>query len=488
MVSISPQNRAIPVQNSSQRAVVLIQSIGLILICLFAALYSGFDIQAESLIMPVCWLIVVLSAWSFWSWHRITGTWFDPYTMFLAAVILFNGGLAFLAVLRLLDSDILGGLFSAKTLLTALLAVAGGIAALHWGALVSALRRIRQVASPRQIHSLSSDTTTLNIIGWALLGISIVPIVSNLYQALSVVTREGYFALYQQEAGIGIQSGAQILAGFFVTAVIFLFASHPHSKGYVFLTAFLIAAQFLILMIVGARYNAVAPLLAYAWVWHRCRKPLSAVVILVSAIGMLALFSFVKDTRNTAIVDRTFDYVAANPDESIQNPIASSVAEMGGSLQTVAYTIDLVPSYRPYDYGVQYAYSLFTVFPNFFWAVHPSIAHGTPAAWLVQTVAPDVAAAGGGMGYSLIAESYLNFGYWGVPVVLLLLGYFYVRFVTWGAWSDDPAKIAVVAVFLSFFLIYARADSTIVIRPLIWFVLLPYGLVLILRKRVPGEL
>jgi len=211
-------------------------------------------------------------------------------------------------------------------------------------------------------------------------------------------------------------------------------------------------------------------------------------VILAGAIVMLALFAFVKDTRNIAIVDRGFANATSNSAETIQNPVTSSVAEMGSSLQTVAYTIDLVPSYRPYDYGVQYVYSLLTVFPNFFWAIHPTIAHGTPAAWLVQTVAPDVATAGGGLGYSLIAEAYLNFGYWGVPVILLLLGYIYVRFVTWGAWSEDPAKIAVVAVFLSFFMIYARADSTTMIRPLIWYVLLPYGLVLILRKRVPLEL
>ena len=73
----------------------------------------------------------------------------------------------------------------------------------------------------KQVPSQSHDVIPLNIIGWVLLGISILPIVSNLYQALSLAAREGYFALYQQEAGIGIQSGTQILAGFFVSVCYF---------------------------------------------------------------------------------------------------------------------------------------------------------------------------------------------------------------------------------------------------------------------------
>ena len=483
MLRTQSQAELIPAHRFNQRVVLLIQSAWLMLIILITTLYTGFDIQVDSLILLVCWLIILLSAWSFWSWHHLTDTWFDPYTMFLAAVVLFNGGLAFLAVLRLQDNDILGGLFSTETVLTALLAVASGLAALHWGALASILRRKPDHFPRQQLYSKAHHTSALLMVGWALLAISIIPTVSYLYQTFSLVARQGYFALYQQGASTGIQSGAQILSSFFVTAVLFLFAGRPQSKGYVLFTAFLVATQFLVLIIVGARYGAVAPLLAYAWVWHKCRKPFSTVVVLITALFMLALFSLVRDTRNIAIFDRDGAYATTGSDVTIQSPIVSTVAEMGGSLETVAYTVDLVPSYRPYDYGVQYAYSLLTVFPNFFWPVHPTIAHGTPAAWLVQTVAPDVAAAGGGLGYSLIAEAYLNFGYWGIPIVMLLLGYIYGRFVTWGAWSANPAKIAVVAAWLSYFMVYARADSTTIIRPLIWFVLLPYGFVLILQRR-----
>ena len=119
MISISPENRTISVQGSSQRAVLLVQSIWLILVILLAIVQGMLGIRAQSLIMPVCWLIVGLTIWSFWSWHRVTGTWFDPYTMFLAAVVLFNGGLTFLAVLRLQEGDILEGLFPVETVLTA---------------------------------------------------------------------------------------------------------------------------------------------------------------------------------------------------------------------------------------------------------------------------------------------------------------------------------------------------------------------------------
>ena len=42
--------------------------------------------------------------------------------------------------------------------------------------------------------------------------------------------------------------------------------------------------------------------------------------------------------------------------------------------------------------------------------MHPSVAHGQPSDWLIETVNPYLAERGLGLGFSFIAEAYMNFG------------------------------------------------------------------------------
>ena len=209
-------------------------------------------------------------------------------------------------------------------------------------------------------------------------------------------------------------------------------------------------------------------------------------MFVVALLVVFLVFPLVGATRNIALAERGDINSALDLSTSEQGRLVSAIAEFGGTIKTTMYTIDLVPSYRAFDYGLQYAYALVTVVPNIFGGVHPAVARGTPSSWLIWTIDPATAAAGGGIGFSFIAEAYLNFGYWGTPIILFLLGFLYVRFILWAVRSHDPGRIVVLASFLSFFLVYPRGDSTALIRPLIWYSLLVYVLFLSVssRKRV----
>lgn len=165
----------------------------------------------------------------------------------------------------------------------------------------------------------------------------------------------------------------------------------------------------------------------------------------------------------------------------LDNPITASISEMGESMDTIAYTIRLVPESRDFDYGVSYLYALSNIVPNLGWSVHPSVAHGTLSDWLVKTVEPGTAAAGGGLGYSFLAEAYLNFGWFGAPLWMGIFGYFIAR-VFLMADSGDPAKQALVASFLSFFLILPRGESAFVVRAFAWYAMIPFLLAVVLTN------
>ena len=123
--------------------------------------------------------------------------------------------------------------------------------------------------------------------------------------------------------------------------------------------------------------------------------------------------------------------------------------------------------------GIGYLYSLLAVIPNIFWDIHPVISHGTPSDWLAQEVNPYLLESGGRMGYSFIAESYLNFGWFGI-IFLAVIGFLLARLVLWAIKSKEPAKMAMLASFTSFFLFYARSEFYTIVRSLVWYSLIPY--------------
>ncbi len=462
-------------------ALILGQSIILVLLLFGGLLYAEYELDALSITNVACWAVAAVTLYAFWSWRRIGGSFFDPYSLFLLSAVLFNASLAFLQVLGIGSGGILDGAFFAETTLGALYLVAVGLAAMHLGALLGV--RGGRLPDFRCVVADPGTAQALRRTGWILLAISILPTVVLTARALTVVFRSGYFALYQQGAGAGIAVGPQILAGFLLPALLCLLAGSGGSPSYRILAVTMALIYSGVQLTLGARFGATAPLIALAWVWDRTVRPLPRRALFVVALAVIFLvFPVVGATRNIALVERGDLDLALETSVSGQGWLASAIAEFGGTIRTIMYTIDLVPSYRAFDYGLQYAYALLTIVPNIFGGVHPAVAHGTPSSWLIWTIDPATAAAGGGIGFSFIAEAYLNFGYLGTPIVLFLLGFLYVRFILWAVRSHDPARIAVLASFLSFFLVYPRGDSTALVRPLIWYSLLVYVLYLGLRS------
>jgi oligosaccharide repeat unit polymerase len=158
-------------------------------------------------------------------------------------------------------------------------------------------------------------------------------------------------------------------------------------------------------------------------------------------------------------------------------------------MRTIAYTIELVPRTRNFDYGDSYAYALLTVFPNLFWKIHPTIAHELPSSWITWAVDPATAREGGGLGYSFIAEAYLNFGYIGAPLLMLVGGYLAARFMVWAYRGQRPDRLAFLVCAASFAIFLARAESGVVLRGVIWNSALPFlaASVLAARQRVRCE-
>ena len=454
---------------------------------LFSLIVAGLvvslgDVDAEDT-LPVAGLVfAALALWTLWSWFKLHGTLIEPYGLFLMSSWTFNGGQVFLEVLHLNSYGILGGMFSPFTTLKTEYLVALGICALHMGALWAAC-----AGNPTSTANLWRSTAHQDLawhtrwIGWFLLLVSIGPAIWVFWDTGQMVLAGGYTSLYQRTLDIGLATGPRVLANFLVPSALLLLAGSKAKRTGVVISAAITVSGSLAMFFLGGRGTAATGLVAYVWLYSRTIRPIPAKLLILPALLLgFVVFPVVRAVRDARGLDRTSVDFVTSAWSAIDNPVVGSVAEMGSSMSTVAYTLELVPTTRPFDGGVSYLYAALAGFPNVAWSVHPTTAHGTLSAWLVYTVMPYAAATGCGLGYSFIAEAYENFGWIGVPLVLLVTGWIAGRLSEAVRGRSDPAILALGATLLLTATLYARAETADLVRNVCWYSILPFLLIRLL--------
>lgn len=478
------------------KIVIWLQCSILIALVFFRLLNEQFESQAESLVYPFCCLLCGLTVWSFWSWYILTKSLFNPYLLFFLSAFLFNGGQALLEVFHLNENGILGdwgssvGLLSdlsSAGILNALFLVILGLVSLHLGALLS-LETVKENNSLCSFDKQAFISRSKNsyVIGRRLLWISLLPAIVTLQKTISIVISSGYTSLYASEnffSATSVNAAPDILAAFLVPASLFLVAGSKEKPKGRLISATIILLYAITRFFLGQRNQAAMALIAFAWIWHQLIRPLPQTLLLgTGSLMVFVVFPLIGAAREAVGNERLSINSLLETFSSINNPGIAAISEMGGSVLTVFYTLQLVPNDRDFQMGADYLYALFTLVPNVFGKLHPSVARGLPSNWLTEQVSPYFAASGGSYGFSFIAEAYLNFGWVGAPIALALIGFMFAKFTLWAIRSNDPAKMASVASFLSFFLFYARAESSIIVRSLVWYSLLPYLGVCLLNR------
>ncbi len=438
--------------------------------------------------------LIVELGWLLGSWKLMTGSIFDPYGIFIIAAMVFNAGCVFLYLVGLNATGlmILDFSFPANVTLQTLLLIFLCLAAFHFGALLHAGARQTPLFPDRCVTLQASPSPEqIRFVGWALILISVLPTAIRLKQAISVVRTSGYFGLYQQDYATGLQAGTQFLSSFIVPGALILLAGSRDSRRGRIASGIVVAIYALTQLSLGARYPAVAPVIAYALLWHRIIRPLPRVLMIGVAMFVFAVVLPLVGATRDKPADDPFAPVTTATGGMI--PFTGVLVETESTTATIAHTLTLVPSVRKFDHGTQYFYAASTLVPNLFWTLHPATRHGLAGDWVTWIVDPGFAASGGSLGYSFIAEAYLNWGWIGGPIFLGIVGFFFAQLVYWGCSAATPARMAVVASFLTFIIFWARGESINIVRPLVWYSLVPYLMILFVaymdrRGMVPMDL
>jgi oligosaccharide repeat unit polymerase len=292
-------------------------------------------------------------------------------------------------------------------------------------------------------------------------------------------------ALYEATAAEG--GAMKILSTFTIPSALFLLAGSKNKPSSRRVAVLLILIYAMIYNFLGQRTNGFLPLVSLAWLWHYVIKPLPKKIFFPILFFMAFVVSpLIAEIRGGSGLERFSLSSIIEKFTSLENPIAKTLFEFGSTMQTIAYTIELVPSHKDFSMGVDYLYALFTLIPNIgFGEQHPSVARGLPSVWLSAEVTPRAVKQGIFLGYSFIAEAYLNFGWLITPIFMGVLGFYLGKLVLWATRGVEPAKMALLASFLPSLLFYCRQESTQIVRPFVFYSLAPYlGVLLLHRLRI----
>jgi len=426
--------------------------------------------------------LVGFSLWSLWSWKKATGHLLDLYSLFFIALILFSGGQSFLEVLGLNPKGILDGQFPTEVVRQALVLVVVSMLMFHAGALYCASSIATRT---EELSSSESLEQALRMVGAIIIGISIGPALYELYHDFSLIQMMGYTGKFMQVRVVtGVDAWTLVVAPFLVPGALLLLAGSRGRRGNIILSWLLIGVPSSIYFLLGLRNMGLRGLVALVWLHAVVIAPIKKTVLGVVMMVVLVLvpgLAAVRSERWTGI-DR-IGVLLQSYDVMDNNPLVLAIREMGGSFITIVYTTELVPQVRSFEWGMSYLSAMGTVFPNFFWDIHPSLAGGLPSYWLTKEVDPYSANTGHTLGFSFIAEAYLNFSWIGTPLFMSGIGYLLAQFVLRVWKRPDPLRLAIQAVSISFVLFVARGESHLIVRPIFWECLIPYLLVMYLYNR-----
>ncbi len=214
------------------------------------------------------------------------------------------------------------------------------------------------------------------------------------------------------------------------------------------------------ILFLGFRGYALVPAVAVLAVLSKRGVRLPRAAWLLGLAGLLIVIPLVRGLRASRLAERSVSEAL----EAVE-PWAA-FGEMGGSLRPLVHTLDFMEA-EPWRWGETYWQALQAALPNLSlnWqgGSYRPLDELPPNHWVSRQAAPRLYREFGGMGFSAVAEPYMNFGTPGVVAYFLLLG----AALGWADQSDAgrPTRLAMWAVVLGPLLWTTRNDFHALFRP-----------------------
>lgn len=425
----------------------------------------------------ICWIADFFFVLRIFDCKNIEGKLFNKYAIFIFAFYLYMFGNVLLFSLGIINIEDLRKNYNIEAINQCLLYAT---LSFYFFTLPVLLFKNSPPTISEKYYNLDYFTKkSVSIIGGILLLISMPIYWENVIDFVTTALTSGYAANYidNNDSSAGISGNLMI---FYVPmSVMLLVNCNRKLYKYLFLSLLIIPA--LSYMFVGGRGQAMSLLLCAIFLWlteiiESRNKGKYLLIVVIIGFLLLGLFSTLREIRDYSLGSPA-EIISIFLDNNLLEGIISTIKEMGSTIYIWLEVEHIVPTSFNWGYGYSYLASILACIPSNL--VGYSFANDAALdVWLTE-----VSGANYGLGFSTFAETYYNFGYFGIILI-----FFVGLFVFWmlsgniSSWLDYKYRNAISAIALYIFVNTARNSLALSVRNICYGILIPMLLIYILRK------
>lgn len=423
---------------------------------------------------------IVVMLWCIITNHRENNSWFSLITMFEASFYIFVLGQSFLCGVGIENS--IYNQYRREPVLDVNTAFVFNILCLlflHTGVLYYLNKPVRHSDKKTQIDYTGSMRT----VGWILFPFTLVSAVAELYRLFVVYRASGYRAAFASLSGTTSWAKMFSLIGDFFPSVLFLlFIAYRDNKSIKKLIAGGIVLLSIANFAIGNRSEPICYLVALMWLGLQNtekRRERRKKILIFSAVilGVMVLIPIIGQTRNSGDLNINGIIGGLAGEDSAFSLIFTTISNLGYSVFPTIKTMQLIPNTYPFHYGQSYLYAILGILPNVFGGTHISVQYAALAQWLMKALGMTY-----GPGYSMPAEAYYNFGWFGFLVMPFIGAGISFLLDERNAKSNALQTFIIIGCFIVLFSI-PRRDTLTALRNLVYYVGLVALAVKLLIKR-----
>lgn len=389
------------------------------------------------------------------TWIKIGGNDLSLALIFMLMVFIFNLGKSALFVFYFQHVDEFFTFFDIDDYQVLVRALEYGYCGFF--VLSSSMLLTFQPTKVKEIVLSNAQINAARFTGLLFFAVSFPTAMYDLQTMIMKVLSGGYFALFNSEQSYGAAGIVKVLAFFLYPSLFLLLVAYkdkPLILKLIFLYSLTIAG---IKLGLGMRLTSLIPFIIFLSLWDSVIKPINRKIVYVSGLVMVGfIFPLLSLFRTGQEVTDEVEKTSS---------LYRIIQEMSDSISPLVWVMQRVPSQLDFTYGHSFLLGLYTAVPNLFWDVHPAKT-GSLALWLVWEVNPWIAERGGGYGFSIFAEMYLNF-YWYGMFFLAFFGYFINKCA---CVKRNPINSAFTFSCFLGFMLWPRGELVVVTRFIFWHV------------------
>ncbi|MFG6496245.1 O-antigen polysaccharide polymerase Wzy [Fictibacillus sp. UD] len=416
-------------------------------------------------------------------WKRTTGVLYSPYIMFLTSFVIFQFGQAILFVFGLeYERYNLFNLYRPEDILKAIIYTLLSISMFNLGALLTNLKKKlfdkENVSRAKQVATISA----MKQVGLFLVTITApLTIYFSIYRAVMAL-KYGYGIIYSYN--FGTNDVTQLLESLFLPSMYMFIIANTSNKKLCKLLCLILCLYALLTLLTGSRTIFIMIILSVLWLWNILINPFKVKSILGLLIFGFFLVILIPSIAELRSMDNKSisNYFDAFSNSTKENPVVKTVGELGGSMGVLLMIKQFMPEAVSFQFGQSYFFAIFSLIPNFFnfmGPIHPSREHAMLDLWLQNYLGLSY-----GPGFSMVAESYYNFG-WGGIFLFVFWGFLFGKILGYKKYENlinHPLKLFIIISVISTCFTLPRIHTLLFVRTIIYYVLIPCLIIILVRN------